>query len=410
MFKEQYIPIRVADLVGFLCAETGPLGDHPLSDEQRAAFTKFARTVSAHVHTLYLAEIRQLKDAYAAFDPDPDPRPLDPPTGELRDKALDRLFDTLVRLMRRANYIRLTRDQMEHIMRGASSWGVDMDVAWDAFDKVEVFYRGRGTTTRTRNGLVRFWRKFPVEVPTFARAAVVFKTRPHKRLDDDTDHAGVYMKLFKDMPQIDIEMLLPGGRIRMPRFDRLKIGGSLASSGAYLLWKLSQFPLMSLLGGFGVNVLVALYTPLALLAGYGYKTWYAFHSSRQTYLHQLRQSLFYQNLANNGSVLYRALDEAEEQEVREALLAYFFLWKYGGERGWNTEDLDFYIERDLKKRLPAEVNFEIIDALAKLMRGGLVVKRDHRYVAVPIEQAQAKLTAAWQGYARTGPPQLFSGE
>lgn len=395
--KEQYIPIRVADLVGYLCAETGPLGKHPLAPEQQDTFARFARALTQHVHAYYQSEMRPLKDAYAAFDPDADPKPLAPLQGEERDQALNNLFDRLTHLMGRANYIRLSRDQMEQIMRGASSWGVDMDVAWDAFEKVEVFYRGKGTTTRLRNGLVRFWRKYPVQVPTFARAAVVFKTRPHKRLDDDTDHAGVYLKLFKDMPQIDIEMLLPGGRIRMPKFDRLKIGGSLASSGVYVLWKLSTFPLMSLLGGFAMNSLIALYTPLALLGGYGYKTWYTFHSSRQTYLHQLRQSLFYQNLANNGSVLFRALDEAEEQEVREALLAYFYLWKYGGDRGWDTEDLDFYIERDLKKRLPAEVNFEVIDALGKLMRAGLVEKRDHRYFALPIEQAQAKLTDRWGG-------------
>ena len=406
MLKEQYIPIRVADLIGYLCAEAGPLGDRHLSEEQRAAFTRFASAVVAHVHAIYQSEIRQLKDTYAAFDPDADPKPLDPLRGEERDRALDSLFETLVHLMRRANYIRLSRSEMEQIMCGASNWGVDMDVAWDAFEKVEVFYRGKGVTTRMRNGLVRFWRKFPVPVPTFARAAVMFKTCPHKRLDEDTDHAGVYLKLFKDMPQIDIEMLLPGGRVRMPKFDRFKIGSSLAGSGAYVVWKLSQFPLMSLFGGFGTNVLLALYTPLALLGGYGYKTWYAFHSSRQTYLHQLRQSLFYQNLANNSSVMFRLLDEAEEQEVRESLLAYFFLWKYGGEQGWGTEELDFYIEQDLKKRLPIEINFEIIDALAKLTRAGLVVKRDHRYVAVPIDQAQTKLNAIWQGYARNGPPQL----
>ncbi|HEY1188008.1 MAG TPA: DUF3754 domain-containing protein [Gemmata sp.] len=406
MIKEPYIPIRTTDLIGYLCAETGPLGDRPLSAEQQATFTRFAQSVSAHVHAIYRAEVRQLKDAYAGFDPDADPKPLTPLTGEARDAALDDLFDTLTRLMGRANYIRLSRDQMEFIMRGSSKWGVDMDVAWDAFEKVEVFYRGKGDTTRLQNGLVRFWRKYPVQVPTFARAAVVFKTRPHKRLDADTDHTGVYMKLFKDMPQIDIEMLLPGGRIRMPKFDRVKIGGSLASSGAYVVWKLSTFPLMSLLGGFGTNVLLALYTPLALLGGYGYKTWYAFHSSRQTYLHQLRQSLFYQNLANNGSVLFRVLDEAEEQEIRESLLAYFFLWKYGGERGWGAEELDFYIERDLKKRLPAEVNFEITDALAKLIRAGLVAKREHRYVALPIDQAQTRLNTIWSGYARNGPPQL----
>ena len=102
--------------------------------------------------------------------------------------------------------------------------------------------------------------------------------------------------------------------------------------------------------------------------------------------------------------MFRLLDEAEEQEIRETLLAYFYLWRYGGDTGWGTEELDFYIEQDLKKRLPAEVNFEIIDALAKLMRVGLVAKADHRYKAVPIAEAQAKLAAIWEGYALTGPP------
>ncbi len=404
MLREHYIPIRVADLIGYLCAESGPLRAQALTAAERTAFRRFARTVVSHVHTIYQAEIRQLKDAYAAFDPDADPKPLDPPTGEKRQAALDRLFDTFVHLMRRANYRRLARDEMEQIMRGASAWGVDMDVAWDAFEKVEVFYRGKGTGKRTKYGLVRFWRKYSVEVPTFARAAVIFKMRPHKRLGDDVDTHSVVLKLFKNMPQIDIEMLLPGGRIRMPKFDRLKIGGSLTSSAAYILWKFSTISL-SLVGGFATSTLFALYTPLALLGGYGYKMWYTFRSSRQSYLHQLQQSLYFQNLDNNSGVMFRLLDEAEEQEMRESLLAYFYLWRYGGETGWGTEELDFYIEQDLKKRLPADVNFEIIDALVKLMRNGLVVKTDDRYKAIPINEAQAKLNAIWEGYARTGPPQ-----
>ncbi|MBY0458634.1 MAG: DUF3754 domain-containing protein, partial [Gemmataceae bacterium] len=242
MLREAYIPIRVADLVGFLCAESGLMHDQLLPAAEQEAFRRFAQAVAAHVHTIYQREIRTLKDAYAAFDPDADPKPLNPPAGEERDAALDRLFDTFVNLMSRANYRRLTRDEMERIMRGASAWGIDMDVAWDAFERVEVFYRGRGTTTRFRSGTVKFWQRYPIEVPTFHRAAVVFKLRPHKRLDPDADLDSVFLKLFKDMPQIDIEMLLPGGRVRMPKFDRLKIGGSLASSGGYVAWKLSNFP------------------------------------------------------------------------------------------------------------------------------------------------------------------------
>ncbi|MBP3960333.1 DUF3754 domain-containing protein [Gemmata sp. G18] len=410
MLREHYIPVRVADLIGFLCAESGPLHDQVLTAEEQAAFRRFASTVASHVHTIYQAEIRQLKDAYASFDPDADPKPLDPPTGEKRAAALDRLFDTFVHLMNRANYRRLTRDEIEQITRGASDWGVDMDVTWDAFEKVEVFYRGKGYGKRTKRGLVRFWRKYTIELPTFARVAVIFKQRPHKRLDDDVDTKSVFLKLFKDMPQMDVEMLLPGGRIRMLKLDRLKLGGSLTSSAAYVIYKLSSFSLLSILGGFGANMLIALWTPIALVGGYGYKTWYSFQSSRRTYMHQLTQSLYYQNLDNNSGVMFRLLDEAEEQEIREALLAYFYLWRYGGAEGWTTEQLDFYIERDLRIRLPAEVNFEIIDALRKLIRSGLVRKCDHRYCAAPIDQAQAKLNAIWDGYARNGPPHLLPGE
>ena len=404
MLREHYIPIRVADLIGYLCAESGSLRDRPLSADEQAQFRKFARTVVSHVHAVYQAEIRQLKDAYASFDPDADPKPLAPPTGEARAAVLDKLFATFVHLLGRANYRRLARDEMEQITRGASDWGVDLDVTWDAFDKVEVFYRGKGTGRRTKNEKVRFWRTYEADVPTFSRVAVMFKLRAHKRLGPDADTHSVFLKLFKDMPQVDVEMLLPGGRIRMPKFDRLKIGGSLTSSGAYVAWKLSTIPFLSMLGGLANSSLFALYTPLALLGGYGYKTWYTFRSSRQTYSSQLTQSLYFQNLDNNSGVMFRLLDEAEEQEIRETLLAYFYLWRYGGDTGWGTEELDFYIEQDLKKRLPAEVNFEIIDALAKLMRVGLVAKADHRYKAVPIAEAQAKLAAIWEGYALTGPP------
>ena len=43
---------------------------------------------------------------------------------------------------------RLTRDELLKTMEGASDWGVDMDVAWDAFDRLEVFYRGEGVQSR----------------------------------------------------------------------------------------------------------------------------------------------------------------------------------------------------------------------------------------------------------------------
>ncbi|MBM3981326.1 MAG: DUF3754 domain-containing protein [Planctomycetes bacterium] len=401
--REHFVPVRVSDLVAFLCTESGPLHDQELSADEQAAFRRFARAVVGHVHISYATEIRRLKDAYAAFDPDADPKPLAPPAGDERAATLTKLFETFVHLMSRANYRRLTRDVMEQIMAGASEWGVDMDVAWDAFDQVEVFYRGKGAGTRTSRHWLFWWRKRELEVPTFARVAVIFKQRAHKRLADDADTRSVFLKLFKDIPQVDIEMLLPGGRIRMRKFDRWKLGGSALSSIAYVVWKLSTFSL-SVISGFSTALLFALYTPLALVFGYGYKTWYSFQSSRQTYTLQLTQSLYYQNLDNNSGVLFRLLDEAEEQETREALLGYFYLWRYAGPNGFTAEELDFSIETDLKKRLGVEFNFEVVDALAQLARAGLIENTGDRYKALPLAAAHQKLDALWDRYARTGAP------
>jgi hypothetical protein len=397
--REQFIPVRVSDLVEYLCTESGPLRGQTLAPSDQAAFRRFARSVSGHIHTIYQAEIRRLKEAYAPFDPDADPRPLHRLPPEQRAVELDKLFDTFVHLMARANYVRLSRDEMERVMAGASDWGVDLDIAWEAFERVEVFYRGRGVGRRVRRSWRNLWRREEVSVPTFTRVAVVFKQRPHKRLGDDPDTHDVFLKLFKDIPQVDIEMLLPGGRIKMPKLDRWKLGGSIGSTVAYVAWKLWG-TVASVGGAILSGSLWALYGPLVLIGGYGYRTWYNFQVSRQTYTLQLTQSLYYQNLDSNGGVMFRLLDEAEEQEVRETLLAYFFLWRYAGDHGWTAAELDDYIELDLQKRLGVEVDFEIGDAVRKLEAGGIVEAAGGRYRAVPIEAAQHRLDRLWEKYAR----------
>jgi hypothetical protein len=400
--REHYIPIRASDVVDYLCGEVGPHGEPLLSADEQAAFRRFARSVSGHVHSIYLGEIRRLKEEYSSFDPDPDPRPLVPLTDDQRARQLDELFETFVHLMCRANYVRLTREEMEQIMRGSTEWGVDMDIAWDAFEKVEVFYRGKGTGKRVSQTWRNFWRKREVEVPTFSRVAVIFKQRPHDRLGEAPDTRSVYLKLFKDIPQVDVEMLLPGGRIRMPGLERLKLGGTITSSVAYVAWKLSTFPLIQLVSGLATGTLWLLYAPIALILGYGYKTWYSFQVSRQTYTLQLTQSLYYQNLDNNGGVMFRLLDEAEEEETREVLLAYFYLWRYAGDDGWSAEELDGFIEAALEKRLGVQIDFEIDDAMNKLKRVGLVTETDGRFQAVPMTAAQRRLDHLWERYARQG--------
>lgn len=403
--REHFIPIRVSDLIRFLCEEQGPQYNQRLTSEQQQQFRQFADTAASHIHAVYLEQLKRLKEAYAPFDPDADTRLFKPLSEVERAIRLTDLFAELVHLLERANYTRLSRDDIETIAAGASDWGVDMEINWDCFDKLELFIRGKGNGKRTRRKWYRWFRTEQVSVPTFQRIVMMLKQKPHKRLGADADTHNVFMKIFKDIPQMDVEMLFPGTRLKMPMLERLKLGGSTASTVGYVIWKLQTFSIGIVTGIFtgaiGLATIIALYTPLALLIGYGYKTYSYFQVTKQTYQLQLTQSLYYQNLDNNAGVLFRMLDEAEEQEVREVLLAYFYLWRYAGDHGWTAAELDDYVELDLERRLNLPIDFEIEDALRKLSLAGIVTETDGRYRALPITEAQDRLDDIWEKYART---------
>lgn len=393
--REPFIPVHLADLVELLLSDRGPTHDNPLSEADQAAFRKFADRTASRIHAAYQDQFRKLKAAYDPFDPDCELTDLDPPPA-VESAAVADLFERFAVLMKKANFHRLTRDELVVLMHGASEWGVDMHVPWDAYEQVDVFVRGAGPGRRTRRKWYRLFRAEEVTVPAYSRVVIILKQRPHKQLGQDADTRHVFVKLFKDIPVMDLEMLLPGTRIKMPLLDRVRLGGTGLGSLGYVVFKLQTMasPLLKALGlvatgaAFGeqgVVGLIALYTPLALIGGYAYRTYASFNTTKRSYQLQLSQSLYYQNLDNNAGVLHRLRDAAEEQEVREALLAYFFLWRYAGSRGWADDELDQYTELDLARRLGKEIDFDVADAVAKLEAAGLVTRTDGRLVAVPIE-------------------------
>lgn len=407
--REPFIPVRVRDLVDVLCHDTGPTHDRPLSDAEQASFRTFADAAAERVHHQYLRKLKELKADYAPFDPDADWLAL-APEGADRRRRLDGLFERFADLLAFANYRRLTRRELDEIMKGASQWGVDMRVAWEAFEKLDVYVRGLGEGTRFVRKWYRLFRKQPVQVPTFSRVVLILKQQTHKALGTGADTKSVFLKLFKDIPRMDVEMLLPGTRIRMALLDRLRLGGSGVGSFGYVLFKMQALlvPLLKAVGlvatgavvgekfgDEGVLALLALYTPLALIGGYAYKTYASYATTRKTYQLQLSQSLYYQNLDNNAGVLYRLLDIAEEQEAREMLLAYFALWRYAGEGGWTAAELDAFIEAKLYRRLGLDVNYDVVKAVATLERAGVVLRQDDRLRVLSPTEAKQMIDAGW---------------
>ena len=125
-----------------------------------------------------------------------------------------------------------------------------------------------------------------------------------------------------------------------------------------------------------------------------------FETQSLRYQKRLADTVYFRNLANNAGVLDLMIGAGEEQDVKEAFLAYSCLLKHGQPMG--KGELDICAEQFLREKLKLEIDFEIQDALAKLERLGLVESREEMYSAIPVEAALQKLDAAWDNYFHFG--------
>jgi hypothetical protein len=72
------------------------------------------------------------------------------------------------------------------------------------------------------------------------------------------------------------------------------------------------------------------------------KQWLKFKNRKILFMKTLADNLYFKNLDNNEGVLNHVIDGAEEEECKEALLAYYFLLKHPA--GMTEAQLDDAIE------------------------------------------------------------------
>jgi hypothetical protein len=389
--REQFIPIRKADLVELLAS------DSRLAVEHREQFRQLCRLLAATFHYEYHQWLEELKDLYAPFDPDSDTLPMQPIDAQEQTRLGESLFGRFVKLLDRANYRRLSREQIEQAIGVASDWGIRLNVDLESFARLEVFSRGDVVETRTRRRWQNLYRPELVPVPLYQRLVVIFRLRQGNQRAPGVDTRRVYIKLFKNIPTQDLDMLLPGTQFKMSLLDRGKIllptlsGIAIAVTkivkGALLLTYASFYGILGLLGLIGGTI------------GYGVKSFTGYLRTKDKYQLTLTRSLYFQNLDNNAGVIHRLLDEAEEQEFREAILAYALLRRRAGDTGWTEGELDEAAEQFLQERLGFQVDFEVGDALAKLSRLGCASQTpDGRWHAAELADTLISMDRAWDGF------------
>ena len=321
--RPTFIPLRHADLKSALADSLS------LQGSDLESFQKLCSRITAVFHVEHQSTLLRLEEIYELLDPDSQLVALESLEENERGDVGDHLIDQVSGLLFSAHYKRLTRKEIERAIDIGWQWGVKLDVDFEMFDRLEIFARGYRKVDVHRRRWQRGFFQETIELPEFTRLIMVFRVKENsdKKSKIKLDSRFVYLKTFKDIPESDVEILLPGSKIRLTKMDRAKILFPTLSGMAITIYKISRSAL--LLGlAFSWNTFFGLTVLIGGSIGYLVKSVMSYFRTKNDYQSGLTKNLYLKNLDNNLGVLYRILNEAEEQEVSETILAYTILWKH----------------------------------------------------------------------------------
>jgi hypothetical protein len=410
--RERFVPVTRHALIDRLCRPTSWRGNDAVEARRFFRYLDFWRQQQ------YAAEVLELEQDYEPFSPDSDL--LITRKFEAAERAIlkKRVVKRMARLLEQANYTRIDPKQVELILTKDSHYGLDLHVDLGVFEECLIYYRGASLKTETRRDRKKFYlKKEQFDVPIFQRFFLLFKLKPEEvrvreimaeRKCDQKEAEKIvrklrgllppqvksdfmYMKLFKNIPRTDIEMCFPNTKIKFKLFDKLKLG---VTAG----------------GGLGMGVIgtaskIAVATnPIALagalvgLSGVAIRQASNFFNQRNRYMVTMAQNLYFHAMADNRGVMAKLADRAAEEDIKEEMLLYSILAK-DRVNVRDIREIDVAIEQYLFNSFGVTVNFDISDALGRLVADGIVRQLpDGTLETLPPHSAAEHIDHMWDGY------------
>ena len=208
-----------------------------------------------------------------------------------------------------------------------------------------------------------------LQEPALERVVCLFRFRPPvplvnklplisrfmKKAPEVEQDPTIFVKIFKDIPMADMEMVFPEKKLRMRPFDKAVLTIVILIAAVMGVIKLNA-------KGDDFGFLPILIT-LGLLI---FKTVTGFLRTRMKYIAKMAQELYSKNLDSDTGVLQYLVDSIEEQEFKESAIAYMLLLNAG--EPLSEEQLDERAEAFISEHFKGlEIDFEVDDALDKLI-------------------------------------------
>lgn len=364
----RFIPFSVPDITR-MCLNHPPEG--AIDKEHLVALEHLL----SRVFLLETGErVAALKAAYQPHDPDTDLQR--PAIAQLASQAPTDFKRKIQALLERANFEPVSEQEIQDSLGDSTLVKLNLRIDFSQFDDVFLYYRGASQATET----VKKWWGLKRQTLEFTRYDRVFIFIRLKH--NNTDKRGaVLLRLFQNVPKADLEMLFPNTQVGLRLIDKVLIGVPAVVSGVIVVsTKLgATLVLLGSLIGFYLGwhtkpitldqpALIALGAGFGAVISYIWKQFSSFKNRKLKFAQTLTRNLYFKLLDTNAGVFHRIADSATDEELKETLLAYYFL---AGRKPMTATELDDTIQHWFATHWQCKLNFEIEDALSKLERLGL---------------------------------------
>jgi len=411
---ESFIPLRRYDVIE-LCA---------VGQDDAEGFRGFGRLLLALLHNHSLKTLNALKDAYAEFNPDRDTIRIERGVDKeaLAESLKQRFDETLIR----ANYRRLSTEELSRALHEASIIPLNTKVDLDDYCDYAFYYRGGEKKTIQVRNIIG---KKDVEIENLERVAVLLRFKDPEHFDNrkkkwrmkeiDFKPGKIYLYLYKNVPRNDLELLFPNVEVSMTWRDKLLFVVPAAAGAGPLLVKV--LPSLGLIVGLIVlltmgpdfarqwnldtgegqaiyPILVAVMSASFALGGFAVKQYLNYKNKKLKFQKRVTDTLFFKNLVTNRGVLFTVVDSAEEELGKEMVLAYHHLRR--AEKPLTEAELDERVEAWIHEHCDRHVDFDVGKALHYLCSfehdgTPIVSENGGRWSALPLAEARATLDRYW---------------